>query len=1590
MNIRKEKKRNRKKIFAAVILALMTVLAVGAAVFAEGGDSYALTIVKKINKSDLPDDVLNWANNQEYTFRVDGFGIEHGNVKSFREIFKDETSMPEGVRFVDGNDNALLVTIKGEGSRDIHFNTAVAATVSEVTNALQYKDDTDVWSMSTVDCEANMPTKLVYGTNAGTGSRDLTINIGKDGGAITISKPQEAQWVGYFRPRKKTEPSAASYFQQSRLSEDDLPVKPIRPGESVSWEGLTQGSYVIEKMEGAKGFSVHVGQRQVDVPEGGEGTVYINGNYGNLTITAPGVRGSNEQYYYVIRGTTKVIDENGKEREEPYERATSPVKAGEPYKVEHLPRGLFTVKEYNYSPTQGFTVTGKKVSSRVKTLTSKVNAQKLNTWRWVDSLPEDMLSNAQVEISQIKGLSKGQSVKFGIGGTWSDDPKEKLWNYACTVGTPRKIDTRYMLPGSRILLNWNGNAKITEVVVKFYYDREIDDETVCKKSDVFYTKTISQDWMEISKAADNTPEGEIYYYYTILDKDNNPITNYSVIKNGTPVSGSDVTDKEGTAVRIKSGDAVRIEGLEPGSYQIMETIDADEPAAFQMAVEETESTTSPSESVGIEILGPRTITIKRDENLSEENFPELVYVFQVKVKDGETLKEVMLKEGESAEIELPSAGKYTVEELDRNELFVLNYTDSGTVGVMTTTKAWNSRSFFRRTEEEPAQSTVTFTNSFSRKKGAYQVIHEYYYEKDGVYTCEGTSILTSVGGLSLNDKQYTADADVTKQHIFDGTTYTYLQSAYGTSEEIVPEELTLSDEPMQFCIATGSNITTRSRTNHENMRAYRTKIDSIASSSTAEKSLPEDEETELTASTASRSVPAKKRSSEKDIMSLTNNKGVDIKLTEYNNKGIISRGILHSAGKDLAYEPADEKSYVHATPEGNQVIILRYVRKDTLPEGNYKILHVYYLRGENGDIREGTSEIIDTVPIKLTNETRKELHKVESVPPITTPSVYYNQAGFPIKNKYNYTYDSYAYGEVVDGGTPDNEFYIFGQTYRADSREGVQATEAGNQIIILRYVREKKDTTNRSGSYKVVHEYYYREAADSGQINKDEEDNNPNDETKSPRSRFMDIPNENPTDYSAYDLSKEEAMFAVQPADIPEETDSEEKFNGTLTGDSRYSYTFEGMTEVEDISAPLGSTVSADTISWKPEYKPDGKMLYIYRYKDGVYGETLDNGYYEWIPDKTLAASTEEGNQIIILRYIRWDDNPNVSYNYVHEYYLKHPDGSLTLEGKSDIGTVPNADADKEYTGEDVSRIPDYKGTTYTYYECGYGNVSDDSYKEDEGKKFVKATESGDQIIILRYYREESTKDPDPSPKVSYKYIHEYYLKHPDGSLTLEGKSDIGTVPDAKAGVEYNDKNVTQVPDYEGKTYTYFNCGYGAMFSDKDYSELPDKTFIYATESGEQIIILRYEREEKPDDPKPSGGGGRKHSDPDPKPTPAPTTVPEPVPEVPTVPVVESVPETSPVPEPDAPVLPDPNLPGSPERITIMDGGVPKTYIKVWNPTTEEYVYLEEDDVPLTGLNDPSLPRTNDNTNFFLWISLVSASLGGIIIIGYRRFRKEH
>lgn len=1403
MNVGKERK--RKRIFAAVILALMTVLAVGVAVFADAPDSYALTIVKKIDENGLPEDVLKWAKDQEYTFRIDGFGYVKGEVKSFRELLKD--SMPEGVRFVEGNDNALLVTIKGEGSRMISFGTAVAATVSEVTNGLKYDDGKNVWNMSETTCDASMPTKLVYGTNMGTGSsRDLTINIGKDGGKIKVSKPENAKLVGYFRPRKKEEASAGSSLEQSGRSGEGLPIKSIGPGEYAEWDGLDRGSYIIEKMEGARGFSVHVGQRKVDVPKGGEGTVYINGNYGKLTITAPGVRGGGEQYYYVISGKTIVKDENGNDREELYERTTSPVKAGEEYQVDHLPRGRFTVKEHNYSPTQGFTVTGVNVDGRVKTLTKKVNQSKLNTWRWVDSLPEDLVSNAQVEISQIKGPKVGTSVKFGIGGTWDDEPsKEKLWSYACKVGTPRTIETREMLPGSRILFNWNGNGSISEVVVKFYYDREIEMKTSCKDSDVLYAKTISQDWMEISKAVDDTPEGEIYYYYTILDKDDQPITGYSAVINGVPVSESDMTDREGTAVRIKAGDTVRLEGLKPGSYKIMETIDADEPAAFQMAVEETESTISPASAVDVEILGPRTLTIKRDEDRPGEEMPDLVYAFQVSAKQGEFIDEVTLKAGESAQVDLPGEGQYTVKELDRSEIFELSYTDSGTVGVMTTTKAWSSRSFFDRAGEgEPDTSTVTFTNSFSKEEGAYRVIHEYYFQdKYGDYHCEGTSIMTSETGRRLGS-EYTED-NVIRQFMFSkpgeiSPAYAYFESAYGTAEEIGFEEAELSSEPVQFRMATGSNIATRSNGKARANRVSRpsreessggiriygsigangAKAVSIASSSDGERELPDDEEMDLAGRRASRSSSVK-GSLGREAASPLNDKGVDPDEIEADDEGIISRGVVTSGGKTLAYTPDEGMDHVTATEEGNQVIILRYFWK--YPVGNYKVLHMYYLRDKDGDHREGNSQVIDKELIELNEANREYIHTAGSEDQIPQPLEYYlPDAGLgdeAVENvhKYEYTYFGYSYGKVISGGDPDpnGEWYIFGDVYQPDTTlNGVKDTEAGDQMIVLRYYRKEEDTTSSVCSYRVVHEYYYREEADIGQAGEEEGDNAPGEEDDG------------------------------YPGDDGPEGGEEDGFNGTMPKDPRYSDTFEGMTEIEEIIAPKNTTVTADQIGKKEEFSKDGKKHKYTYYHAGSeypeYGEMTEEGSYPYtsIRDKQFVTSTPEGKQIIILRYVRGDEEP------------KEPE------------------------------------------------------KPEEPEKPQEP---------------ETAAPPQPERPA-----------RPSGG------------------------------------------GGGGGERDRTPSSAPDPSLEVTTEPPSP---------EAPSEPEPTAPGG----------------------------------------------LPDPQDPNSPETITIWEDGVPRTYRKVWDPETGTFVYLPEDEIPLSGKD---LPKTGDRSGSVLWLTLFFLSgAGGILLIAARRRGKR-
>lgn len=83
--------------------------------------------------------------------------------------------------------------------------------------------------------------------------------------------------------------------------------------------------------------------------------------------------------------------------------------------------------------------------------------------------------------------------------------------------------------------------------------------------------------------------------------------------------------------------------------------------------------------------------------------------------------------------------------------------------------------------------------------------------------------------------------------------------------------------------------------------------------------------------------------------------------------------------------------------------------------------------------------------------------------------------------------------------------------------------------------------------------------------------------------------------------------------------------------------------------------------------------------------------------------------------------------------------------------------------------------------------------------------------------------------------------------------------------------------------------------------------------------------------------------------------------------------------------LPDPNIPDSPEVITILENGVPTTYRKVWDPKTETWIYVPEEEAPLHGVDGPD---TGDY-GVFPWGLFSILSLSGIVVCcGPRRFQK--
>ncbi|MCI8803679.1 MAG: hypothetical protein HFG01_10130, partial [Oscillibacter sp.] len=267
-----------------------------------------------------------------------------------------------------------------------------------------------------------------------------------------------------------------------------------------------------------------------------------------------------------------------------------------------------------------------------------------------------------------------------------------------------------------------------------------------------------------------------------------------------------------------------------------------------------------------------------------------------------------------------------------------------------------------------------------------------------------------------------------------------------------------------------------------------------------------------------------------------------------------------------------------------------------------------------------------------------------------------------------------------------------------------------------------------------------------------------------------------------------------------------------------------------------------------------------------------------------------------------------MGYRYVHEYYLKDNKGNYHYEGNSPITTVGGRnDASEFYGSLDITKEPNFrfagsdgKPQTYAYEympeKNAYGYVTETPWtgkpgsdfhplnegtEKDSGKtlyyhsddtlgsqKYIGVTEDKSQIIVLRYFRVL----PEDQ-KGSYKYVHVYYLRDAEGDH-WEGTSAITTVP-GQLGMTYSAKNVTLKPDYKPagseKTYRYVHNNrpdYGKLTDDhtapfielvpvtddpadpNHHHYLPNSgaDSVLATEDGQNIIILRYYREVRPDE----------------------------------------------------------------------------------------------------------------------------------------------
>lgn len=222
----------------------------------------------------------------------------------------------------------------------------------------------------------------------------------------------------------------------------------------------------------------------------------------------------------------------------------------------------------------------------------------------------------------------------------------------------------------------------------------------------------------------------------------------------------------------------------------------------------------------------------------------------------------------------------------------------------------------------------------------------------------------------------------------------------------------------------------------------------------------------------------------------------------------------------------------------------------------------------------------------------------------------------------------------------------------------------------------------------------------------------------------------------------------------------------------------------------------------------------------------------------------------------------------------------------------------------------------------------------------------------------------------AYNIVHEYYVNEITSrdAKECEGISSI-TIKEDKLGTNVTGEEVPKVLKFGNYTYEYVedknaygygkedvtvsgnspkekgsvsgnNGGNNKWEPVEDYQEEAGKTSAIVQEAGNEVVILKYVRTTDPGKPD----------------------------------------------KPDEPDLPDPNDPDSPPTVTIPDGDVPRTYVRVWDPQKEEWVYLPEDEVPLAGRTSA---KTADSMAPVFWMFMTGMSVAGVGIFHYNKKKKE-